>query len=54
MTSSPGSMNASMVMKMACLQGVIRTLDASHGTPLFLRVDSATASLSSGIPIDGV
>ena len=54
MTSSPGSMYASMVMKMACLHGVTRTLEASHGTLLFSRVMSAMAFLSSGMPMDGV
>ena len=37
MTSSPGSMYASATMKMACLHGVIRTLDWSQGMPLSLR-----------------
>ena len=47
-------MYASMVMKMACLHGVTRTLDASQGTLLLVRVMSAMAFLSSGIPIEGV
>ncbi len=54
MTSSPGSMYARAVMKIACLVGVTRTFDAPQGTPSVSRSSSATAFLSSGIPVDGV
>lgn len=54
MTSSPGSMYARAIMKMACLVGVTRTLDALQGTPSCSLSRSATACLSSGMPMDGV
>ena len=54
MTSSPGSMYASAIMKIACLVGVMRTFEALQGTPSTLFSISATASLSSGMPVEGV
>lgn len=54
MTSSPGSMYARAIMNIACLVGVIRTLDALQGTPSTFLSISATAALSSGMPVDGV